>query len=135
MIAAFNGVGILFEAAGIFCVGGNFAWKEYMLYHGMSLLMQLEIGSVCFFVSACVKKKQIGAALGLSVLLYLVDVLCRVVPDLEWTKFVTPFYYCNAADIFSGSETEVLSIGIGVVVTVASVVAAGIIYKKRDIAG
>lgn len=135
LIVAFNGVGILFEAVGICCVGGEFAWKEYMMYHGMSLLMQLEIGSVCFLVSACAKKKQIGAALGLSVLLYLVDVMCRVVPDLEWTKFVTPFYYCNAADIFSGSETEVLSIVIGVAVTVASVVAAEMIYKKRDIAG
>lgn len=135
LILAFNGVGILFEVAGICGVGGNFAWKEYMLYHGMSLVMQVEIGSVCFFISACTKKKQIGAALGLSILLYLVDVMCRVVPDLEWTKFVTPFYYCNAADIFSRSETEVVSIGIGVVITVAAVLAAGTIYKKRDIVG
>ncbi len=135
LVVAFNVVGILFEVAGIAFVGEAFAWKEYWMYHGLSFLLQLEAGSVCFFISACTRKKQTGAALGLSILLYLLDIMCRIVPELEWMKFVTPFYYCNAADIFSGSDLEVVCIGIGAVVMAASALVAGMVYKKRDITG
>ncbi|MBP3610801.1 MAG: ABC transporter permease subunit [Lachnospiraceae bacterium] len=135
LILAFNVIGILFEMTGIGIIGGEFAWKEYVLYHVLSLLMQLELGSVCFLVSACTKKKQIGMALGLSILLYLLDVMCRIVPDLEGAKYMTPFYYCNAADLFSKSGMEAGCIVIGLVVTAVSAVAAGVVYGKRDIAG
>lgn len=135
MVLAFNVVGVLFELLGIGIIGGEFAWEEYMMYHVLSLLMQLEAGSICFLISACTKKKQIGMALGLSIFLYLLDVMCRIVPDLKGARFVTPFYYCNAADIFSGSEMEAVCIGIGIVVTMVSVVAAGTVYRKRDITG
>lgn len=135
LVVAFNLAGVLFEMLGIVCIGGEFAWKEYGLYHVLSFFMQLEIGSVCFLISACSRKKQIGAALGFSIFMYLLDVMCRIVPDLEGAKFITPFYYCNAADIFSGNEPEAVCIGIGVIITLASMVAAGVIYKKRDITG
>ncbi len=133
LVLAFNAVGILFELLGIGIIGGEFSWKEYSLYHAMSLLMQLELGSVCFLVSACTRKKQIGMALGLSIFLYLLDVMCRIVPDLEQAKYVTPFYYCNAADLFSGSKTAAEGAVVGTAVIVISVVTAGVVYAKRDI--
>jgi len=135
LVVAFNLVGVLFELLGIIGVSENFAWKEYVLYHVLSLLMQLEIGSVCFLVSACSRKKQIGAALGFSIFMYLLDVMCRIVPDLEGAKFITPFYYCNAADVFSKSEPETICIGIGVLITIVSCLTAGVVYRKRDITG
>ena len=135
LVVAFNAVGVLFELLGIVCTGEEFAWKEYGLYHVLSLLMQLEIGSACFFLSACSKKKQIGAALGLSIFLYLLDVMCRIVPDLEQAKFVTPFYYCNAADIFSGNGAETICVIIGAILIVVFCLAAEAVYRKRDIAG
>ena len=135
MILALNIVGILFEVCGIFFVGEDFMWTEYLCYHALSGLMQLEIGSVCFMVSACSKKKQVGLSLGLAILLYLADVMCRVVPDLEQVKYVTPFYYCNAADLFSGSEADTVCVGIGIVVIVLSLVSALEVYQKRDITG
>lgn len=133
MILALNIVGMLFEIVGICFVGEEFMWTEYLWYHALSGLMQLEIGSVCFLVSACSKKKQIGMSLGLAILLYLADVMCRVVPDLEKVKYVTPFYYCNAADIFSGSEPDMVCVGAGIAVVAVSVVSAVMFYLKRDI--
>ena len=44
--------------------------------------------------------------MGLSVLLYAADVMCRVVPDLEALKYITPFYFSNAADIFVNGRVE-----------------------------
>lgn len=135
LVIAFQLMGVLFEVLSILSIGEEFAWKEYGIYHGLALLMQLEIGSVCFFISACSKKKQTGAALGLAILLYLADVMCRIVPDLEELKYVTPYYYCNAADIFSGSKTELTGILLGIGITIGSAVAAGMVYQRRDISG
>jgi len=67
--------------------------------------------------------------------MYLLDVMCRIIPDLEMAKFITPFYYCNAADIFSQSELEVACVWIGVIVTGVACPVAVAIYRKRDMKG
>lgn len=134
LVLAFNAIGVLFEILGIGMIGETFAWKEYIQYHILSLLMQIELGSVCYLISACTKKKQIGMALGLSILLYLLDVMCRVIPDLEKAKILTPFYYCNAADLFAKEPVESEGIFIGVLIIVVSVLAAEVVYRRRDLA-
>ena len=75
-----------------------------------------------------------GIALGLAVLLYLMDIMCNIVPDLEFLKFFTPFYYANAAEIYSGGDSRVGLMLLGLAVTVVIVVLGGIVYKKRDMA-
>ena len=108
--------------------------KEFMMYHGLQFVMQLEIGSVCFLISACCKKRQTGAALGLALLLYMVDLMCRILPDIKNLKYITPFYYSNASDIFTDPNPEPVMIGIGMAVTLACAVISGIVYSKRDLA-
>ena len=122
------------EVIGFLGVGSEIFWQEYFVYHVMVLFLQIEIGSICFLVSAICKKKQIGLALGLSVLLYLMDIMCRIVPDLKFLKWLTPYYYANAANLFSGGDVEYGALLVSVVISALSLVAAGIIYRKRDLA-
>ena len=70
------------------------------VYHGAQFLMHLEVGSVCYLASSLWKRRQIGAALGFAMLLYVADLLCRILPDMEALKYVTPFYFSNGTDIF-----------------------------------
>ena len=132
------------EIALIFAVGGamfaamtgageSLDGKTLALYYGSQLLMQLEVGSVCFLLSALCRKKQIGAALGFSVFLYMADVMCRIVPDLEILKYATPFYFSNAADIFVSKAVESAPALIGLGVLLASPVLSAAICQKRDI--
>lgn len=131
---------LLFQVICLIFIGIGFAgageWpplREFVLFHGTQILMQLEIGSICFLISAISKRRQIGGALGLAMLLYMLDLLCRVLPDLENLKYVTPYYFSNAADIFSTGEIPMEMMLISVFVTVGSAAAAVIIYKKRDL--
>lgn len=131
---------LLFQVICFIFIGIGFAgageWpplREFVLFHGTQILMQLEIGSICFLISAISKRRQIGGALGLAMLLYMLDLLCRVLPDLENLKYVTPYYFSNAADIFSTGEIPMEMMLISVFVTVGSAAAAVIIYKKRDL--
>lgn len=118
----------------------GFAWMGsmpdmgyFIKYHCLVFLLCLETGTVCFLLSALQRRRPIGAAIGLTLLLYMADLLGRVVPALEKVKYITPFSYSNGADIFSGTETSVLSCGIGIFVTLLSLFAAFYFYGKRDL--
>lgn len=133
LILLFNILCILWILAGFQGVGEMPPEKEFIIYHGTQLLMQLEVGSICFLLSALCRKKQIGAALGFSVLLYMMDMLCRIVPDIENLKYVTPYYFSNATDIFVNGAGDKLMICISVGITVISVLFSVLVYEKRNL--
>ncbi|XCP86318.1 ABC transporter permease subunit [Roseburia hominis] len=133
LVLLFNGICILWSVAGFVLAGDLPPGKEFGLYHAAQLLMQLEVGSVCFLISAVSRKKQVGAALGFAVFLYVMDLVCRLIPDMENLKYVTPYYFSNAADIFTEKAVDQVMAGIGAVVLVVSAVAAFGIYTRRDL--
>lgn len=121
------------------CIGfaGAGEWppaKEFLMFHATQLLMQMEVGSICFMLSACTKKRQIGGALGFAMFLYLLDLMCRVLPDLENLKYITPYYFSNATDIFTSGEVDACMAFLHLAVAIASVTAAAAVYRKRDLA-
>lgn len=133
LIFLFQAICLLWIAAG-FAGIGTFPDKDtFFLYHSMQFLMQLEVGSICFVVSSVSRKRQIGMALGFSVLLYLADLLCRAIPGLKNIKYLTPFYFSNAADIFAGGSVDVEMASVSLAVTIVCVVCAAVIYDKRDL--
>lgn len=134
LVLLFQVICILWEMVGFAFAGNMAALREYVLFHGVQFIMQLEVGSVCFLISSVCKRKQTGAALGFAVLLYLMDILSRVVPDIENLKYVTPYYFSNAADIFSSGEVELEMVGIGAAVMIVAIVGAFLIYERRDLA-
>lgn len=66
--------------------------------------------------------------------LYIGDLMCRVIPDLEGLKYVTPYYFSNGADIFASGEVQWGMAAAALVVMVLSVVAAAVVYQKKDLA-
>ena len=64
----------------------------------------------------------------------MMDIMYNIVPDLEFFKFLTPYYYGNAAAIYSGEESRIGFALLGLAVTVIVVVLGGMVYKKRDMA-
>lgn len=133
LVFLFNVMTVLLVLAGFAGMGEMLDTKTFLLYHGAQFLMQLEIGSVCFFISAVSKRRQLGASLGLAMVLYMADLMCRIIPDLENLKYVTPYYFSNGADIFSGRQLEGRMVVISLCVTFLSVIAAMLVYEKRDL--
>lgn len=96
LICAACGVG------GILAIGEEADWGDLLRYHGALLLMQLEIGAVCFGVSAFLHRGGLGLAMGLAALLYFAGLLINLNQGLDWLRFITPYYYADAARIFGG---------------------------------
>ncbi len=133
-VIIFNVISVEAYALGIVILGEDIDFDRFFLYHGMQLLMHLEIAGICFGLSAFMKKNKLGLGLGIVMIFYAYDLMSRVIPDLSDYKILSPFSYSNAADIFSTGQVEVPALVLGIVVMAVCVIAAYIRYGKRDLA-
>ena len=138
MFAAILGTGMLSkEEAGhtseflnVFPIGrGQIVIEKYLALLSNILLFNL----VCalLYVLGFV---MMGAGLGLVILLFAADMMCRIIPAIENVKYLTPFYYSNGADIFTNGEIDGGMLAIGIGMLCAAFVAAFLKYGKKDLA-
>ena len=104
------------------------------LFHVAQLLMHVEIGTVCFLISASTKRNLLGAGLGVAIFMFALDMMCRIIPAIENLKYVTPLYYANAADIFANGRLDGIMVGIGAGITIVALVVVWRWYGKKDLA-
>lgn len=52
----------------------------------------------------------------------------------EDVKYVTPFYFSNASDIFTNGKINGIMLGIGIGITAASFMIAWFRYRDKDLA-
>lgn len=133
-VVMFNVVCVGLYLLGIVLLGEEMPMKEFFLFHGMQLLMHLEIAAICYGVSAFLKKNKFGVGIGIAMLLYAFDLMARVVPDLEKFKIISPFSYANAADILSTGMMEAGALLLGTVIFAFGIITAFTVYTRRDLA-
>lgn len=133
-IILFNALCVGLYLLGIGCLGESIPMKEFFLYHLMQLFMQLEIATVCYAISAFMKKNKLGLGLGIVLFLYAYDIMARVIPDLSDYKWFSPFSYANAADILSTGKIDIGATVFGAVIFIVGICTAYIGYTKRDLA-
>lgn len=119
---------------GFVMLGEEIDLQRFFLYHGMQLLMQCEVGGICFLLSAGSKRNRMGIGLGIALLLYVLDLMARVIPKIEDLKVITPFSYANASDIFSTGDVEQVALVIGIILLVTTFTAGHYVYGHRDLA-
>ena len=126
--------GILY-LIGVAMLGETLPNDEFIRFMACQLLMNIEIASICFALSSLSGKNRMGLGIGISMMLYFYDVVGRVVPDLKDYLFAGPYSYANASEIFSGAETDVKAITVGIIIAVCCVIYAFWQYNRRDLAG
>lgn len=102
MILALNLVCFACGAGGILFIDAEADWGDLLKYHGAMLLMQLEVGGICFGASALLRRSGFGLAMGIAAGLYFLGLLINLDGRMELLRFVTPYYYADAARVFSG---------------------------------
>lgn len=132
-VVMFNVISVGAYFLGIVILGEDISYERFFLYHGMQLLMHLEISGICFGISAFMKKNKLGLGLGIVMIFYAFDLMARMIPDLKDYKLLTPFSYSNAADIFSTGNVDDTALVLGMVVMVLGAVVAYVRYGKRDL--
>jgi len=106
---------------------------RFALFHLMQLLLHLEIGCICFGLSAFARRAQIGSGLGLALLLYFFSLIANMVESARFLRYITPFAYAEASDIFTGGQINAVYLAIGITLTIVGAGAAFWRYCTKDI--
>lgn len=133
MLLIFNGMVVGLEVLGIWQIGLDFSYDLLLSYQLLALLMQVEVVSLAFLLSALSRKKQIGLSFGLVLLLYVMDMMSRIVPDIEFLKYLTPYYFANGADVFSKVAIQPAYLAVAFAVIVISLILGSVYYQRKDL--
>ena len=100
LVLGLNLIALACGAGSILAVSEEAVWGDLLRFHAAQLLMQLEIGGMCFGLSSLLRRSSFGLALGLVVLLYALGLFINLDSGLEPLRFLTPYYYADAARVF-----------------------------------
>lgn len=123
-----------FYVLGFVCLGEEVPVPELTRFLCSMLLMNIEVSAIAYLISATSGKNRMGLALGMALIMYVYDIMGRVIPDMKDYLFVGPFSYANASEIFAGMDAPEYSIAVAVVVIIAVTAATYAAYIKKDLA-
>ena len=114
-------------------IGESVPWKEVTLMHLAYYLLQIELAGICFGVSAFLRKGSIGVGLGIAILLYFLNLIANIADVASFLKYITPFGYCEGADIVADGRLDGGMVAIGMLLCLAGIAASYLKYRKKDI--
>ncbi|MGN1127062.1 MAG: ABC transporter permease subunit [Ruminococcus sp.] len=133
-IAVVNIIIYLVAIGSIALVGEEIPWKEITLLHTAYFLMQLELGGICFGVSAFLRKGSLGIGLGIAILMYFLNIITNISDSTEFLKYITPFAYAEGSEIVSNLSLDCPLIVLGIGYGVFGIILGYLKYAKKDIA-
>jgi len=119
--------------ASIAGVGEEIPWKEISLLHLAHYLMQVELSGICFGISSFLRKGSVGVGLGIAAMMYFLNLIANITESAEFLKYITPFGYCEGADIIGNGSLDAGMLAVGIALGAAGIVAAYVKYAKKDI--
>ena len=132
-ITAINLIIYALAVGSIAVIGEKIPWKELSLMHLAYYLLQIELAGICFGISAFLRKGSVGVGLGIAVMMYFLNLIANIADVAEFLKYITPFGYCEGADIVSNGSLDGLMVTVGMILCIVGIIAAYLKYTKKDI--
>ena len=117
----------------IAAIGEEIPWKEVSLLHLSFYLLQLELAGICFGISAFLRKGSTGIGLGIAVTMYFLNLIANIADVADFLKYITPFGYCEGADIVANGKMDGIMVAIGAAIGIGGILIAYLKYTKKDI--
>lgn len=121
-------------ALGFAFLGETIPVREFFTFMTGQLLLDLEIAAICLAISVISGKNRMGLGLGITLLLYMYDIIGRVVPSLKDYLFLGPYSYANASVIFSDGDISAGAYVMAACILISAVIFTFVYYDKRDLA-
>lgn len=132
-MAAFTVICTGFYILGFVILGEKIPAEKFATFILLQLMMNIEIAAVCFAISAAGRHNRMGLGIGVSLIMYFLDIMARITKDAEKIGVISPFSYANATDVFAGDEINFIAFAIGAAVIIVSALTAVIRYTKKDL--
>lgn len=117
----------------IAAIGESVPWREINLLHLAYALMQLEIAGICFGLSAFLRRGGLGLGLGIAAMMYFLNLIANIAKSAAFLKYVTPFGFCDAADIMTRGSLDWPKVAVGMAICAVGIAAAYWEYGQKDI--
>lgn len=132
-ITAMNLIICIISAGSMIAIGEDIPWKELGLLHLAYYILQLELAGICFGISAFMRKGSVGTGLGIAAVMYFLNLIANITESAEFLKYITPFGYCDGADIVTSSSLDGTMTAVGIILGIAGISAAYLKYSRKDI--
>lgn len=132
-ITAMNVIIYVLSVSSMAVIGEEIPWNEINLLHLAYYLLQMELAGICFGISAFLRKGSAGIGLGIAAMMYFLNLISNITESAEFLKYITPFGYCEGADIVTNGSLDCRLIAIGMAMCISGVVAAFRKYLQKDI--
>lgn len=133
-IVILNVVVIGVSALSILIVGESPEIKPMALLFLAYFILQIEIASICFGISAFISRGGLGIGLGLAAFFYFLNIISNLTEEANFLKYITPFGYTESANIIADGSMEIKYMAVGLVLTALGIAAAFYRYSRKDIA-
>ena len=117
----------------IAAIGEAIPWKEISLLHLAYYLLQIELAGICFGISAFFRKGSTGIGLGIASMMYFLNLIANIADIAEFLKYITPFGYCDGADIVSTGKLDGVMVAVGAAIGMCGIIFAYMKYTNKDI--
>lgn len=115
------------------CIGEPIDWKPLLLLNLSYLLVHLELACITFCISAFCSRNNPGIGLGLAVALYFINIVANISAEAKNIKYLTPFAYCEGADIVTKEALDGTLVAIGMGIAAVCIATAYAKYLRKDI--
>ncbi|MBR2302979.1 MAG: ABC transporter permease subunit [Clostridia bacterium] len=114
-------------------IGEEIPFKEVTLLHLSYYILQLELAAICFGISVFSKKGSAGTGIGIAVIAYFLNIIANIAEVVEFLKYITPFGYCDGANIVNNGCIDGVILAIGIAMSICGIIFAYLKYTKKDI--
>lgn len=132
-ITILNIIVAIVNVVGILAIGEGESLKSLWLLFVAYYLMQMQLGAVCFGISAFLRKGGLPIGLGLGFALYFLNMVANITEEAKFLKFITPFGYCEGSWILQEKTLQWKYLAVGAAVAIVAVVLAFRQYRRKDI--
>ncbi|MGI6094691.1 MAG: ABC transporter permease subunit [Lachnospiraceae bacterium] len=132
-ITAMNILIYVLSVLSTIAVSETVPWKEISLMNLGYYLLQLELAGICFGISAFLRKGSAGVGLGIAVMMYFLNLIANIADAAEFLKYITPFGYCEGADIVANGRLDGAMVAVGLAIGIVGIIIAYLKYTKKDI--
>lgn len=132
-ITAMNLIIFALSVCSMVAIEESIPWKQLVLLHFAYYLLQIELSGVCFGISAFMRKSSAGIGLGIAAMMYFLNLISNIAEAADFLKYITPFGYCEGADIVANGSLNGIMVAIGMTFCIIGIAAAYWNYTKKDI--
>ncbi len=132
-LTAMNGLILALALLSVALIGEPVPWRALLLLHGAYYLLQTELACVCFALGAFLRRGGAGLGMGLAAGTYFLNLLANMTDQARPLKALTPFGYCEGADILAAGALNAGRVAVGMGLACLALLAAYRQYATKDI--